>query len=117
MCLAAQRTDTTVHLDTARVCPQRRALFCLEVAPGQPGVCGPSCRVVPYVTYRLYDNYLGAELPQYTLSEEVKRPQDSFLCRHAFPLQCATTERCWSVWFDVANVHHHSRLPVPLRRC
>ena len=33
MCLAAQRTDTTVHLDTARVCPQRRALFCLEVPP------------------------------------------------------------------------------------
>ena len=28
----------------------------------------------------------------------------------------ATTERCWSVWFDVAHVQHHSRLPGPLRR-
>ena len=44
------------------------------------------------------------------LSGSVRRSIIRFLCRHAFPPQCATTERCWSVWFDVAHVHHHSRL-------
>ena len=29
-CHAAQRTDTTVHLDNARVCPQRRASCLLK---------------------------------------------------------------------------------------
>ena len=29
----AQHLYTTVHVDTARVCPQRRGLFCFEVSP------------------------------------------------------------------------------------